>query len=132
MLTLSKDMEVGITKIDSQHKELVDRINAVTNMGLKSASTEETKKTLDFLGEYIVVHFNDEEELQKQSNYPGYSAHKEQHRQFIMQFRDLNKEFIKNGASPRFTLGLNNSVINWIVRHIKTSDKEFGLFYNSK
>jgi len=130
MITLTKDMEVGVAKIDAQHKELVDRINAVIAMGTKSATLEETEKTLKFLGDYVVKHFNDEEALQKQANYPKLAEHQTQHKQFIQAFEDLKKEFVKSGPSAKFTLELSNSAINWVVRHIKSSDKEFGKFYN--
>jgi hemerythrin len=132
MITLSKDMETGVAKIDAQHKELVDRINAVTAMGAKSATKEETQKTLDLLGEYIVKHFNDEEALQQQSGYPKYEAHKGQHQQYVAEFQKLKKEFMTNGQSPKFTLDLSNSIISWIVKHIKSVDVEFGKFYNTK
>ena len=132
MITMGKDMEVGVAKIDSQHKELINRINAVTSMGVKSVSNEETQKTLDLLGEYIVKHFSDEEELQKQSGYPKYDWHKEQHRSYVGEFEKLKNEFSLNGVSPKFTLALSNSIINWIVKHIKSADVEFGRFYNGK
>jgi hemerythrin len=132
MITLSKDMETGVAKIDAQHRELVDRINAVTAMGAKSATKEETQKTLDLLGEYIVKHFSDEEALQEQAGYPKYEWHKGQHQQYVAEFQKLKKEFMTNGQSPKFTLDLSNSIINWIVKHIKSVDVEFGKFYNTK
>ncbi|MDR1698517.1 MAG: hemerythrin family protein [Prevotellaceae bacterium] len=123
-------MEVGVPKIDAQHKELVDRLNSVTSLGAKSVSKEETKKTLDLLGEYIIKHFGDEEVLQKQSGYPKYEWHKGQHQIYVGEFDKLKKEFDVNGASARFTLDLNNSIVNWIVRHIKTVDVAFGKYYS--
>ncbi|MCL2819238.1 MAG: bacteriohemerythrin [Oscillospiraceae bacterium] len=132
MIKLTKDMETGITKIDTQHKELVDRINAVTAMGTKSISNDETKKTLDLLGAYIVKHFNDEEALQKQSAYPKYDQHRQQHQLYMAEFDKLKKEFAQNGHSAKFTLDLSNSIINWIVRHIKSVDAEFGRYYNAQ
>jgi hemerythrin len=131
MIALTKDMEVGIPKIDAQHRELVDRLNAVTAMGTKSVSKEETQKTLDLLGEYIVKHFGDEEAMQKQSGYPKYEWHKGQHQLYVAEFMKLKKEFMANGVSALFTLNLNNSIINWIVRHIKTVDVEFGKHYRN-
>ena len=131
-ITLSKDMETGVALIDAQHRELVDRLNAVTSMGAKSVSTEETQKTLKMLGDYIVKHFNDEEALQKQSGYPKYEWHKAQHQLYIAEFQKLKEEFNAVGYSAKFTLDLNNSIINWIVRHIKSVDVEFGKFYNAR
>jgi len=131
MLTLTKDMEIGILKIDNQHKELVSRLNTVSSMGAKSISKEETVKTINFLSDYVVKHFYDEEVMQKQSGYPKFDWHKEQHNQFINDFQHLRNEFMKNGASAKFTLTLSNSVIDWIVRHIKFMDAEFGRYYRS-
>ena len=132
MITITKDMETGISLIDTQHKELVDRINAVTSMGMKSATREETEITLDLLGDYIVKHFNDEEALQKQSGYTKYEWHKTQHQLYISEFQKLKKEFVTNGHSPKFTLDLSNSIIGWIVKHIKSVDVDFGKHYNSQ
>ncbi len=131
MITLSKDMEVGVQKIDAQHKELVDRLNSVLALGAKSITKEETQRTLDLLGDYIVKHFRDEEALQKQSGYPKYEWHKSQHQLYIDEFAKLKKEFASNGASAKFTLDLNNSIVNWIVRHIRSVDVEFGKYYRS-
>jgi hemerythrin len=124
-------MEVGVLKIDAQHRELVERLNAVVALGTKSVSKEETQKTLDMLGAYIIKHFGDEEALQKQSGYPKYEWHKAQHQIYVAEFGKLKNEFMANGVSAKFTLDLNNSIINWIVRHIKTVDVEFGKHYRS-
>ena len=124
MITLSKDMEVGVEKIDTQHKELIGRLNSVVSMGLKAVSKDETQKTLDLLGEYIIKHFTDEEALQRQSNFTKYEWHKGQHQIYISEFKKLNSEFAANGHSPKFTLDMNKSIINWIVRHIKSADVE--------
>ena len=132
MITISKDMETGVAKIDEQHKELVNRINAVSSMGTKSMSKEETQKTLDLLGEYIIKHFSDEEILQKKSNYPKFDWHRGQHQLYISEFQKLKQEYTQNGASAKFTLDLSNSIIGWIVRHIKSVDVEFGKYYNSQ
>jgi hemerythrin len=131
MITLTKDMELGVPEIDSQHQELVNRLNSVISLGAKSVSSEETQRTLDFLGEYVIKHFNDEEALQRKSGYPKYEFHREQHQIFIRDYQKLKREFTSGGASVHFTLNLNNSIINWIVRHIKTVDVEFGKYYQS-
>jgi hemerythrin len=132
MLKLTEDMKVGVPKIDAQHQELIDRLNAVVSMGEKSVSKEETQKTLDLLGDYIVKHFGDEEALQRQSGYPQYEWHKGQHQIYIDAFKKLEQEFAANGVSMKFTRDLNSSIINWIVKHIKSVDVALGKYYQAQ
>ena len=122
-------MKTGIIDVDSQHMELVNLINGLTLLGGKAASKEETEKAIDFLGDYVVKHFKDEEELQKSSGYPNYNNHAAIHNLFIMEFQKLRNRFFENGPSPLFTLTLNNTVIAWVITHIKGADKEFGDYY---
>jgi hemerythrin len=133
MITITKDMEVGVAKIDTQHRELFDRLNRVIGLGAGAVSKEETQRTLDLLGDYVIEHFGDEEELQRQTpNYPKYEWHKGQHQLYINEIRKLKMEFASNGVSAKFTLELNNSIVNWIVKHIKTVDTEFGKYYRNE
>jgi hemerythrin len=128
MVTLSKDMEVGVLEIDTQHQELINRLNALMSMGHDAVSKEETQKTMDMLGDYIVKHFTDKEALQRQNKYPEYESHREMHQLYISEFQRLKKEFDENGHSLKFTMDVNNSLINWIVKHIKSADVELGKF----
>jgi len=132
MIKLSKDMEVGVLEIDTQHMELINRLNSLTSMGHDAVSKEETQKTLDMVGEYIVKHFADEEELQRKNNYPEYESHRKLHQHYIEEFKKLKEEFDTNGHSLKFTMDLNNSLINWIVKHIKSADVELGKFLKNK
>ncbi|MDR2942758.1 MAG: bacteriohemerythrin [Treponema sp.] len=132
MISLTKDMETGVEKIDLQHKELINRINSLVAIGERAASKEETQKTIDYLGEYVVKHFSDEEELQVKSKYPKYPEHKKLHTSFIDDYTKLQKEFAENGNSMDFTMKLNNSLIVWIVKHIKGNDTEFGRYYKAQ
>jgi len=132
MLSLTKDMETGVELIDTQHRELINRINNLLSIGEKSCSKEETQKTIDYLGEYIVKHFSDEQGLQSKSKYPKYEEHKEKHNKYISDFNKLKDEFLKNGNSIDFTLKLNNSLITWIIKHIKGDDVEFSKYYKSQ
>jgi hemerythrin len=132
MITLTKDMETGVAKVDEQHQELVKRLNALISMGTKAVSKEETQKTIDFLGEYIIKHFSDEEALQRQCNYKKYEWHKEQHKSYVNDFKKLKEEFAANGPSAKFTVSLNSSLTNWIIKHIKNVDVEFGKYYKEQ
>jgi len=130
MIKFTPDLETKVPQIDSQHKELFARINDVVAMGVKSASKEETDKTFKLLGDYINKHFRDEEELQRKSGYPKYEWHREQHKLYVDSFNKLKLEYAQNGPSTAFTLQLNKSIIDWIVKHIRHVDVELGKFLN--
>ena len=132
MIKLDKSMEVGVKLIDDQHQELIARINAFVGLGVKSYTPEETRKMLDSLGSYIRKHFTDEQKLHVSVKYPEAEWHKGQHALYIKEFEELDKEYNKNGISAAFTLKMTNSIIGWIVKHIKSADVQFGKFYNKK
>ena len=130
MIKFTPDLETKVPKIDAQHKELFKRINDIVAMGVKAVNKEETDKTFKLLSDYITEHFRDEEELQRKSGYPKYEWHREQHKLFVDSFKNLKQEYDKNGASAAFTLQLNKSIIDWIVKHIRHVDIELGKFLN--
>ena len=129
----TKDLSVGVDKIDSQHKELFSRIN-----GLVAAIKEHTCKykigdVVRFLDEYIVFHFGEEEKYMLQYGYPGYPAHKAQHNEFIANFNKLKEELpkLEGGMKPGsydLSVETNQVVVDWILDHITKVDKEFGKF----
>ena len=131
MIKFTSDLETKVPTIDNQHKELFDRINNLVAMGHKAVSKDETDNTFKLLGDYAVKHFKDEEELQKKSGYPKYAWHAEQHRMFIDSINNLKAEYAQNGPSVTFTLQLNKSIIDWIVKHIRHVDVELGKFLNN-
>ena len=131
MIKIDKSMEVGVKLIDDQHQELVSRINAFVGMGVKSFTPEETRKMLDSLGSYIRKHFSDEQKLHLSVKYPEAAWHQGQHALYIKEFEALYKEYNENGISPAFTLKLTNSIIGWIVKHIKSADVAFGKYHKS-
>ena len=132
MIKFDKNMEVGVKLIDDQHQELISRINAFVGLGVKSYSPEETRKMLDSLGSYIRKHFSDEEKLHLSVSYPEAVWHKGQHALYIKEFEELSKEYNENGFSTAFTLKMTNSIIGWIVKHIRSADVQFGKFHNKK
>jgi len=132
MFELTEDMIIGVAKIDEQHGEFVRTINNFMEMGPQAFSKEERQRILDWLGDYAVKHFADEEELQIQCNYPNYETHKTQHQDFIAKLLNMKKKTPAEGATVSFTLDLMRFVTNWIIKHIKSSDVAFGKYYNEK
>jgi hemerythrin len=87
---------------------------------------------LNFLEDYIVIHFTAEENIQKKYNYPDYEAHKSLHLKFIQDFSALKKNFDAEGPSLPIVLQINRIVVDWLINHIKKVDKALGEFVKTK
>jgi hemerythrin len=116
LMSFTPDLTVHVPAIDEQHKELIKRLNTLVELGSQSISKEETEKTLDFLGHYVVKHFGDEEVLQLKCGYPKYLWHRDQHRQFIETFKKIRAQYASGGVSLQLTLQINRSIIDWVVQ----------------
>ena len=55
-------MSTGVDSVDSQHQELIQRINELHAACLAGTAKDELLKLLGFLGEYAQSHFSHEEE----------------------------------------------------------------------
>jgi hemerythrin len=132
MITLPDDLKVGIAKIDEQHLELINRVNRLSDVDEQRLVVKEIEKTLDLLGSYVVQHFKDEEEIQKQCNFPKHEWHKEQHEAFVLTFQNLKADFIASGATAIFIMKLVDTLTDWLINHIKGADVEIGKHYRER
>ncbi len=120
----SENLVTGNELIDSQHKELIDRINKL----LDSCEMDDGKitavKTLDFLADYTIFHFSAEEDLQKEIGYPDYDKHKAQHEDFKKTIAELDEMLQEEeGPSAAFVSKVEENVIKWFYTHISGFDR---------
>jgi hemerythrin len=125
-------LSVGIDFIDDQHKELFNRINILLEACNNGKGKDIISGTLDFLQEYVVQHFQAEEDYMTRFNYPDYAKHKAQHEQFIADLRKIKDQFEAEGASGLIVIQTNRVVVNWLNKHIRNVDTLFGEFLKGK
>ncbi|AEF84096.1 hemerythrin [Treponema primitia ZAS-2] len=119
--TWDLSLATGQELIDEQHQQLFAAINDLLRVS-GQGKTEEIKKSLDFLNNYTIKHFFDEEQIQKKYNYPDYENHKKLHEHFKATIRDLSHQLILNGVTPELTDRLCKTAGDWLVGHIKGQD----------
>jgi hemerythrin len=127
-----QDLEIGIDVIDSQHKALVESMNNLLEACAAGRAREEVGKTLDFLSDYVVTHFNYEQEYQKKHGYPRYEEHLKLHRFFLQEVQELRNTFEKEGATLHFTVSFNKKIVDWFINHIGKADRDFAAYIKSK
>ena len=124
--------EIGIQKIDAQHKELFKKINDLLEACNAQNGRQEVHNTIKFLGDYVITHFSDEEKLQRENDYPEYKNHKATHEQFIKDYENLKAKLDVEGVSLNFVITVNRIVIDWLIKHIGSADRAFADFVKSK
>lgn len=114
----------GNEMIDSQHKELIDKINKLLDSCENGNDKLTTVKTLDYLSDYTDFHFGAEEKLQEEIEYPGFEEHKKEHENLRKVVAELHEMLVEEeGPSPAFVEQVNKNVIEWLYRHIKGFDR---------
>lgn len=114
----------GNEMIDSQHKELISRINQLLSKCETSEDQFAAIKMLDYLSDYVEFHFGEEEKLQEEIGYPGIKEHKEKHAEFketVAALRNMLEE--EEGPSAAFVSQVQHHVIDWLYGHIKGFDR---------
>lgn len=122
------NLEIGIKHIDEQHKSLCDKIDQSLNSCKVGTGTKEIVQIVEFLREYTLEHFNDEEALQISINYPRYEEHKALHNAFIKQLDLIIENIQKNGANLSTVSKINSMLIHWLTNHITLEDKDIARY----
>jgi len=120
--TWTAALETGNATIDAQHKELIKAINTLLEACAKGQGRATLKETTDFLYQYTIKHFSDEEKLQLASNYPDYINHKRYHESFKKVVREINAQLNEQGPTIVLVGKVNSSIGDWLVNHIQKED----------
>ena len=125
-------LATGITEVDDQHRELLKRLNDFLDACDAGQGKEDLIGMLQFLDEYVVIHFKTEERLQKLYDYHDRARHREYHRGFIRQLTDLKRRFLLEGPTPDLVKEINRTLVGWLLEHIAEKDREFGAAVKGK
>lgn len=128
----SKDLETGDARIDVQHKQLIEAINELLAACATGHGRDELDKTTQFLLDYTVKHFSDEEKLQVMSQYPDYANHKKYHEAFKVVVKDLVDQLKAEGPTIALVGKVNSSIAGWLLNHIKKEDVKVAAHIRSK
>lgn len=122
------DLAVDAGLIDEQHKQLIERMNELDRAVRHTRGVPKIIKTLDFLIEYTDFHFGTEEKNMVELGYPQLEYHRGQHAEFVTTLKNLEMDFEEEGATEALAESINTFMFNWLVKHIKTVDVQFGRF----
>jgi len=112
---------VGIKSIDDDHKKLITLVNKF-NCAYKFNSGEDfERESLDELVDYTRYHFNREEQMMQDNDYPDFEAHKAQHVAMVTQVENIVKDYDNRGYEALD--GVSDLLKGWLINHINGTDK---------
>ena len=126
------DLTVGVEKIDEQHRELFRRFDALIEACKERRGRQEVGDLLGFLSDYVISHFGEEEGLMVSRGYPDFESHLAQHKLFMRKLDALREELLREGPSTGVVIKTNQTVLAWLIEHIKRIDTRFGSFLKDK
>lgn len=115
---------VGIDSIDIQHMELFRMADELLNAIEANADKEKFQRAIEFLKNYVVRHFSDEEVYQAAVHYSGMEAHKKLHSKFTEAVLDYEKKLIETNYDIRVVKDLAGTLTAWLIYHVADADQQ--------
>ena len=118
------DLVTGNETIDTQHQELIGKINDLLRSCEEHSNKAGAAKMLNYLADYTDFHFNAEEALQESIGYPGIEEHKKKHAELRAAVQELYDRLTEEeGPTDGFVAMVNEKVTDWLYYHIQTFDR---------
>lgn len=128
--------KIGVPEIDCQHEELFARVTTFVQT-LRSDQPWEDKvtkvnETLDFMKNYVVTHFQDEEAYQAQIGYPYFEEHKKVHNNMVAYVVAVSEEYEREGFKEELMQQFGGKLLAWLINHVVADDQEIAEYARSK
>lgn len=117
---------VGIAAIDGQHREIVARVNRISDAVGRGDRQDAVEEMMDDLILFACEHFALEERLMTEYGFPDLESHIEEHIGLLRQVENLRNAL--RTPSPAKAALVSAFITDWAELHILQADKEIGAF----
>ncbi|GAA5137326.1 bacteriohemerythrin [Thalassotalea piscium] len=124
------EYSVGIEVIDNDHKKLLNLLNQMNTAYDYAMSESYEKAALNDLVDYTKYHFDREEQMMAEHDYPDLEAHKLQHKNMIAQVNHYVERYDKEGHECLDEI--SDFLTQWLINHINGTDKAYSKHLHSK
>ena len=126
-----KNFETGNALIDGQHKKLFQLAQQILDIDGFASRKEKVEKAINFLLNYALRHFETEEKIMLDSDYPEYASHKAIHADFIKEVIQFANRFNEEGDTDSISDTIDGFLLDWIKNHIMCCDKAMAQHYKN-
>ncbi len=128
MVQWNEQFVTGSSKLDSQHRMLINNINhleeMLTTTNPTRAECEFVIHLVEFLEDYANMHFDLEEQCMARHRCPAHEKNKQGHEQFRVFFKHFKERYHAEGFRREVLLSLHKAVSEWIEGHILQVDTQ--------
>lgn len=129
MFEWKKEYEIGIVKVDNEHKKLFDIANRGYELLKNDFYVDKYDRIMDIMVElkdYAKFHFSAEEEYLASIGYKKLFTHKMEHDYFIEKISSVNINDIDTNQD-KYIQDILDFMVQWIKVHILEKDKEYAM-----
>jgi hemerythrin-like metal-binding protein len=125
---LTGDMLTNIKDIDEQHRVLFKLANQIVEPSTIERGPTFFREVVATLREYVHYHFAAEELTMQRAQYPRAELHRHWHDTFRTEVATIDDEAKAGGISKALKLRVSFAIENWLLEHIRISDRELAEF----
>ena len=129
-MDLDIQYQTGLLWQDCQHREWISLLGKLEEAQKDRQDQQLFYEAVSFLVMYVNHHFSVEEAYMKQYQYPEERFHREEHRIYILRFKDFrekNREYAIDACTK-----IVENMTDWVYSHIMENDKKLGEFILTK
>lgn len=115
--------KIGVSQLDQQHKLLITTTEDLLK-ALNKNDRKYYKQAMDFLKDYVVVHFSAEEMYMEKVGYKGLAKHKKLHAEFAEELHQQELTLIRSHYAKADARELADMLTRWLIYHIMREDKK--------
>ena len=130
--TWSEEYSSGVAEIDSQHRVLLSKMNALAT-AVREDRISDAIPILALIGSDSRQHFKLEEALMREARYPFLAEHVSQHERFLANLHRLSTEIKSETENPVYmAFRIKLLLMDWTINHSTKADSHLGHHLKSR
>ncbi len=129
-VTWKDEYSVGIESIDNDHRKLLNLINQLQTAVYYQTGRQFEQEALKALVDYTKTHFDREEKLMSDHDYPGFENHQFEHHKMIVKVEQFVTTYQKEGH--KVIKDIAEFLRHWLINHINKTDKAYSSYLRDK
>ncbi len=124
----SNDYLTGIAEIDGQHQGFFEAAHRLYDQILNCEGEHGVEEAVTFLRDYAARHFQTEETLMREHEFPRLEEHKKLHDAFFENLELLIDELHVFGPSQHLADRALDVAQDWLIDHIADEDMQYATY----